>query len=59
MSVVDFIDGKNFIVVDKKECVEFVKRKLEVKEWENEIIVCLGKIGGGVGREYMKVVIFC
>jgi minichromosome maintenance protein 10 len=54
MSAADLIDGKNLTVVDKKERAEFVKRKLEAKERENEIIARLGKIGGGAGREYMK-----
>lgn len=54
MSAADLIDGKDLTAVDKKERAEFVKRKLEEKEKENEIAKRLGKRGGGAGREYMK-----
>lgn len=51
MSAADLIDGKN--MVDRKEQKEFLKRKLEAKEREKDMMKQLGNVGHGAGREYM------
>ncbi|KAG6008733.1 hypothetical protein E4U21_003928 [Claviceps maximensis] len=53
-SAADLIDGKDRTALDKKERAEFVKRSLEAKEKEHEIMKKLGKIGSAAGREYMQ-----
>lgn len=51
MSAADLIDGKN--MVDRKEQKEFLKRKLEAKEREKDMMKQLGNVGHGAGRDYM------
>ncbi|OAA46466.1 Zinc finger, Mcm10/DnaG-type [Beauveria brongniartii RCEF 3172] len=54
MSSADLIDGKDISLGDRKERAEFLKRSLEAKEKEREIMNRLGQIGNAAGREYMK-----
>ncbi|KAJ3493190.1 hypothetical protein NLG97_g4890 [Lecanicillium saksenae] len=54
MSAADLIDGKDVSLGDKKERAEFLKRSLEAKEKEREIMNKLGQVGSAAGREYMK-----
>ncbi|KAG5983813.1 hypothetical protein E4U55_007045 [Claviceps digitariae] len=53
-SAADLLDGKDRTASDKKERAEFVKRSLEAKEKEHEMMKKLGKIGNAAGREYMQ-----
>lgn len=53
-SAADLLDGKDRTVADKKERAEFVKRSLEAKEKEREMMKKLGEIGNAAGREYMQ-----
>ncbi|OAA63848.1 Zinc finger, Mcm10/DnaG-type [Cordyceps fumosorosea ARSEF 2679] len=55
MSSADLIDGKDMSLGDRKERAEFLKRSLEAKEKEREIMNKLGQIGSAAGREYMKL----
>ncbi|KGQ04481.1 DNA replication licensing factor mcm10 [Beauveria bassiana D1-5] len=55
MSSADLIDGKDVSLGDRKERAEFLKRSLEAKEKEREIMNKLGQIGSAAGREYMKI----
>lgn len=54
MSASDLIDGKDISLGDRKERAEFLKRSLEAKEKEREIMNKLGQVGSAAGREYMK-----
>lgn len=54
MSTADLIDGKDRTQVDRKERAEHLKRGLEAKEREREIMKKLGQIGNAAGREYMR-----
>ncbi|OAA74304.1 Zinc finger, Mcm10/DnaG-type [Akanthomyces lecanii RCEF 1005] len=54
MSSADLIDGKDISLGDRKERAEFLKRNLEAKEKEREIMNKLGQVGSAAGREYMK-----
>lgn len=54
MSAADLIDGKDRTAVDRKERAEFLKRGLEAKEREREMMKKLGKVGNAAGREYMQ-----
>lgn len=54
LSAADLIDGKDRGAADKKERAEFVKRGLEAKEKEREMMKKLGNIGNAAGREYMQ-----
>ncbi|TQV97438.1 DNA replication licensing factor mcm10 [Cordyceps javanica] len=54
MSSADLIDGKDISLGDRKERAEFLKRSLEAKEKEREIMNKLGQVGSAAGREYMK-----
>lgn len=54
LSTADLIDGKDRGAADRKERAEFVKRNLEAKEKEREMMNKLGKIGNAAGREYME-----
>ncbi|CAM1506430.1 Fc.00g060710.m01.CDS01 [Cosmosporella sp. VM-42] len=54
MSAADLLDGKDRTLVDQKERAEFVKRGLEAKEKERDMMKKLGKIGNSAGREYME-----
>lgn len=56
MSTADLIDGKDLSLGDRKERAEFLKRKLEAKEKEREIMNKLGEVGSAAGRDYMKLV---
>ncbi|KAG6016129.1 hypothetical protein E4U43_004174 [Claviceps pusilla] len=53
-SAADLLDGKDRTALDKKERAEFVKRSLEAKEKEHEMMRKLGQIGNAAGREYMQ-----
>ncbi|KAG5923519.1 hypothetical protein E4U61_003239 [Claviceps capensis] len=53
-SAADLLDGKDRTALDKKERAEFVKRSLEAKEKEHEMMKKLGQIGNAAGREYMQ-----
>ncbi|CZR36607.1 hypothetical protein LB506_005943 [Fusarium annulatum] len=54
MSAADLIDGKDRTPNDRKERAEFLKRDLEAKEKEREIMKKLGQVGSAAGREYMR-----
>ncbi|KAG5929149.1 hypothetical protein E4U42_006973 [Claviceps africana] len=53
-SAADLLDGKDRTALDKKERAEFVRRGLEAKEKEHEMMKKLGRIGNAAGREYMQ-----
>ncbi|UNI18239.1 hypothetical protein JDV02_004518 [Purpureocillium takamizusanense] len=53
-SAADLIDGKDRAPADRKEKAEFLKRNLEAKEKEREMMKQLGKVGNAAGREYMQ-----
>ncbi|KAK2603520.1 hypothetical protein QQS21_004289 [Conoideocrella luteorostrata] len=53
-SAADLIDGKDRTAADKKERAEFIKRGLEAREREREMMKKLGKVGNAAGREYME-----
>ncbi|KAJ6437791.1 DNA replication licensing factor mcm10 [Purpureocillium lavendulum] len=52
-SAADLIDGKDRVPADRKERAEFLKRSMEAKEKEREMMKQLGKVGNAAGREYM------
>ncbi|RDA86691.1 hypothetical protein CP532_5037 [Ophiocordyceps camponoti-leonardi (nom. inval.)] len=52
-SAADLIDGKNRTATDKKEREDFLRRSLEAKEKEREIMKKLGRVGNAAGKEYM------
>ncbi|KAJ3527911.1 hypothetical protein NM208_g10475 [Fusarium decemcellulare] len=54
MSAADLIDGKDRTPNDRKERAEFLKRDLEAKEREREMMKKLGQVGNAAGREYMR-----
>ncbi|KAF7549745.1 hypothetical protein G7046_g8241 [Stylonectria norvegica] len=54
MSAADLIDGKDRTPVDRKEKAEFLKRGLEAKERERDMMKKLGQIGNAAGKEYMR-----
>ncbi|KAH7312336.1 hypothetical protein B0I35DRAFT_452324 [Stachybotrys elegans] len=54
MSTADLIDGKDHDLAHIKERQEFVKRSLEAREKERDIIKKLGRIGDAAGKEYMQ-----
>lgn len=54
MSAADLIDGKDRTPADRKDKAEFLKRNLEAKEREHEMMKKLGRLGNGAGREYMQ-----
>ncbi|KAF9770896.1 hypothetical protein IL306_011468 [Fusarium sp. DS 682] len=54
MSAADLIDGKDRTPNDRKERVEFLKRDLEAKEKEREMMKKLGQVGNAAGRDYMR-----
>jgi minichromosome maintenance protein 10 len=54
MSAADLIDGKDLTSGDRKERAEFLKRSLEAKEKEREMMRKLGRVGNAAGKEYMK-----
>lgn len=53
-SAAELIDGKDRGPADKKEKSEFLKRKLEAKEKEREMMKKLGQVGNAAGKEYMQ-----
>ncbi|PNY27460.1 DNA replication licensing factor mcm10 [Tolypocladium capitatum] len=53
-SAADLIDGKDRGPADSKEKKEFLKRNLEAKEKERELMKTLGRIGNAAGKEYMQ-----
>ncbi|POR34407.1 DNA replication licensing factor mcm10 [Tolypocladium paradoxum] len=53
-SAADLIDGKDRAPADSKEKKEFLKRNLEAKEKEREMMKTLGRIGNAAGKEYMQ-----
>ncbi|KAI8687326.1 hypothetical protein LRP88_13297 [Fusarium phalaenopsidis] len=55
MSASDLIDGKDRTPNDRKERAEFLKRDLEAKERERDMMKKLGQIGNAAGREYMRL----
>ena len=54
MSAADLIDGKDRGPSDRREKAEFLKRSLEAKEKERDMMKKLGRIGNAAGREYME-----
>ncbi|KAJ4266391.1 hypothetical protein NW762_004375 [Fusarium torreyae] len=54
MSASDLIDGKDRTPNDRKERAEHIKRGLEAKEKERDMMKKLGQIGSAAGREYMR-----
>lgn len=54
LSAADLIDGKDRTPADRKERAEGLKRNLEAKERERDMMKKLGKIGNSAGREYMQ-----
>ncbi|KAM4063062.1 primase zinc finger domain-containing protein [Hirsutella rhossiliensis] len=53
-SAAELIDGKDRGPADKKEKSEFLKRSLEAKEKEREMMKKLGRVGNAAGKEYMQ-----
>ncbi|KAK5987832.1 DNA replication licensing factor mcm10 [Cladobotryum mycophilum] len=53
-SASDLIDGRDRSASDRKEKAEFLKRNMESKERERDIMKKLGQIGNAAGREYMQ-----
>lgn len=54
MSSADLIDGKDITAEDRAERRAHLKRSLEAKEKEREMMKTLGKFGDGAGKLYMK-----
>ncbi|KAF4344922.1 minichromosome maintenance 10 [Fusarium beomiforme] len=54
MSAADLIDGKDRTPNDRKERAGFLKRDLEAKEKEREMMKKLGQVGNAAGRDYMR-----
>ncbi|KHN99116.1 cell division cycle protein [Metarhizium album ARSEF 1941] len=54
LSAADLIDGKDRGAADRKEKAEAVKRNMEAKEKERDMMKKLGNVGHGAGREYME-----
>ncbi|KAF5248612.1 hypothetical protein FAUST_275 [Fusarium austroamericanum] len=54
MSAGDLIDGKDRTPHDRKEKAEYLKRNMEAKEREREMMKKLGQVGNAAGREYMR-----
>ncbi|KFA63697.1 hypothetical protein S40285_08490 [Stachybotrys chlorohalonatus IBT 40285] len=53
-SAADLLDGKDQQMTQRKERSEFLKRSLEAKEREREIMKKLGRTGDAAGKEYMQ-----
>jgi minichromosome maintenance protein 10 len=53
MSASDLLDGKGVDPLHRQERADFVKRGLEAREKERDIMKKLGSIGNAAGREYM------
>lgn len=54
MTTADLLDGKNRDMSDEKDKAEFLKRNLEAKEKEREMMKKLGRVGNAAGRDYMQ-----
>lgn len=54
MSTADLIDGKSRDMSNEKDKAEFLKRNMEAKEREREMMKRLGKIGNAAGKDYMQ-----
>ncbi|KAL3590291.1 hypothetical protein FPOAC2_12479 [Fusarium poae] len=54
MSASDLIDGKDRTPNDQKERAEYLKRNMEAKERERDMMKKLGQVGNAAGREYMR-----
>ncbi|KAH6608557.1 minichromosome maintenance 10 [Trichoderma cornu-damae] len=50
----DLIDGKDRDPSDRKDKADFLRRSMEVKEKEREMMKKLGQIGSAAGKEYMQ-----
>ncbi|KAL5092406.1 hypothetical protein Trisim1_001659 [Trichoderma cf. simile WF8] len=50
----DLIDGKDRDPSDRKDKAEFLKRNMEAKEKEREMMKKLGQVGNAAGKEYMQ-----
>ncbi|KAL7946110.1 hypothetical protein V8C42DRAFT_322515 [Trichoderma barbatum] len=50
----DLLDGKDRDPSDRKDKAEFLRRNMEVKEKEREMMKKLGQVGNAAGREYMQ-----
>ncbi|KAL7793084.1 hypothetical protein V8C37DRAFT_112135 [Trichoderma ceciliae] len=50
----ELIDGKDRDPSDRKDKADFLRRSMEVKEKEREIMKKLGEIGNAAGKEYMQ-----
>ncbi|EQL02759.1 cell division cycle protein [Ophiocordyceps sinensis CO18] len=53
-SAAELIDGKDRGPADTREKSEFLKRNLEAKEKEREMMKKLGQVGNAAGKEYMQ-----
>ncbi|KJZ74667.1 hypothetical protein HIM_06017 [Hirsutella minnesotensis 3608] len=52
-SAADLIDGKDRALADRRERTENLKRSMEAKEKEREMMKKLGRVGSAAGKEYM------
>lgn len=50
----DLLDGRDRTPADRKERAEVLRRNLEAKEKERELMKKLGQIGNAAGRDYMR-----
>lgn len=50
----DLLDGKDRDPSDRKDKAEFLRRNMEAKEKEREMMKKLGEVGNAAGREYMQ-----
>ncbi|KAL6872987.1 hypothetical protein J3F83DRAFT_595766 [Trichoderma novae-zelandiae] len=53
-SAAELIDGKDRGPSDRKDKAEFLRRSMEAKEKEREMMKKLGQVGNAAGREYMQ-----
>lgn len=50
----ELLDGKDRDPSDRKDKAEFLRRNMEAKEKEREMMKKLGEVGNAAGREYMQ-----
>ncbi|EHK18202.1 uncharacterized protein TRIVIDRAFT_123918, partial [Trichoderma virens Gv29-8] len=50
----DLIDGKDRDPSDRKDKADFLRRTMEAKEKEREMMKKLGQVGNAAGKEYMQ-----
>ncbi|OTA08333.1 hypothetical protein A9Z42_0092700 [Trichoderma parareesei] len=50
----ELLDGKDREPSDRKDKAEFLRRSMEAKEKEREMMKKLGQVGNAAGREYMQ-----